>query len=141
MKRLMAVLFVALIGANSALGQQKVEASGIKSQVKMEEIIYGHLTELNGRFKLRATEYSLQPGAFLGPHHHAGPGLRFVVSGELTFIQAGKANVYKAGDYFFESGDVVHTAQNRTTAPLRIIFFEVLPVQWSGPSVIQPKPH
>ena len=141
MKRLMAVLFVALIGANSALGQQKVEASGIKSQVKMEEVLYGHLTELNGKFKFRATELSFEPGAFLGPHHHAGPGLRFVVSGELTFVQAGKSNTYKAGDYFFESGDVVHTAQNRTTAPLRIIFFEVLPVQWSGPSVIQPKPH
>jgi quercetin dioxygenase-like cupin family protein len=141
MNRLIAVLLCAALGASSALAQQKVEASGITAQVKMEEIIYGHLAELNGKFKLRAAEVTFEPGALLGPHHHAGPGLRYIVSGELTFIQAGKAHVYKAGDYFFESGDVVHTAQNKAKAPLRVIFFEVLPVQWSGPSMIQPKPH
>ena len=141
MNRLIAVVLFAALGANGALAQQKVEASGITAQVKMEEVIYGHLAELNGKFKLRAAEVTFEPGALLGPHHHAGPGLRYIVAGELTFIQAGKAHVYKAGDYFFESGDVVHTAQNKAKAPLRVIFFEVLPVQWSGPSMIQPKPH
>ena len=141
MNRLIAVFLFTSLAANSALAQPKVEASGIGVQVKIEEAIYGHLTELNGKFKLRAAEVSFEPGALLGPHHHAGPGLRYIVSGELTFIQAGKAHVYKAGDYFYESGDVVHTAQNKGSAPLRVIFFEVLPVQWSGPSMIQPKPH
>jgi quercetin dioxygenase-like cupin family protein len=141
MNRLFAVFLFASLGANGALAQPKVEAGGITAQVKMEETIYGHLTELNGRFKLRAAELTFEPGASLAPHHHAGPGLRFILSGELTFIQAGKAHVYRAGDYFYESGDVVHTAQNRTKEPVRVIFFEVLPVQWSGPSVIQPKPH
>ena len=141
MKRLVPILLVALLGAsNSSTAQQIVEARGIASKVKMEEVVYGHLAELNGRFKLRVTEVTFEPGGFLGAHHHAGPGIRFVASGEVTFVQASKATIYKAGDYFFESGNVVHTAQNKAKAPLRIIFFEILPVQWSGSAVIQPKP-
>ena len=76
MNRLFAVALLASLGANGALAQAKVEASGVTAQVKMEEVVYGHLTELNGKFKLRAAEVSFEPGAFLGPHHHAGPGLR-----------------------------------------------------------------
>ena len=118
---------------------QAVEARGITPNVKIEETVYGHLQELNGRYKLRATELTLAPGAKLGPHHHAGPGLRYVAAGELTFVEGGKATLYKTGEYFYESGGIVHTAENRTSAPLRVIFFEVLPVDWSGASVIVPK--
>jgi quercetin dioxygenase-like cupin family protein len=120
---------------------QRVEPHGIGAQVKIEEKVYGQLEELNGKYKLRATELTFAPGAKLGPHHHAGPGLRYVAVGEVTFVEGGKANVYKAGDYFYESGDIVHAAENRTPGPLRIIFFEVLPADRSGGSVIAPKPH
>jgi quercetin dioxygenase-like cupin family protein len=64
-----------------------------------------------------------------------------VTAGELTFIQAGKEMVYRPGDYFYESGNVVHTAENRTKAPVRVTFFEILPVDWSGPTVILPKAY
>ena len=67
--------------------------------------------------------------------------MRYIATGELTFIEGGKATSYKAGDFFYESGDIVHTAENKTKAPLRIVFFEILPVTWSGVSVITPKPH
>jgi quercetin dioxygenase-like cupin family protein len=126
--------------AAAALAQQ-VESKGITSQLRLEEKIYGHLDELNGKYKLRASEVTIAPGGMLGPHHHAGPGMRYVAAGELTFVEGGKATVYNAGAFFYESGDIVHTAHNRTNAPVRIIFFEVLPVQWSGPSVMQPKSH
>jgi quercetin dioxygenase-like cupin family protein len=46
----------------------------------------GHLAELNGKFKMRATEVVFAPGADLGVHHHVGPGIRYVVSGTLTVI-------------------------------------------------------
>jgi len=135
-------LSAGLLGfTNASLAQLKVEATGITPSVKVEEIIYGHLVELNGKFKLRATEVTFAPGGLLGPHHHAGPGLRYVASGAVTFIEGGKATVYKAGEYFYESGDIVHTAENRTKGRTRIIFFEVLPVELSGPSVIQPRSY
>src|SRR5438045_9714720 len=104
----------------SVPGVAQVGSKGITPKVQLEETVYGHLEELNGRFKLRATEVTFAPGATLGPHHHAGPGLRHVAAGELTFIEGGKATVYKAGDYFYESGDIVHTAQNKTKKPARV---------------------
>ena len=140
MKRLEPILLAVLLCLpGHPAAQEKVEAKGIAASVKLEELIYGHLADLNGKFKLRATEVIFEPGAYLGAHHHTGPGIRYVVSGSLTFIQAGKETIYKKGDFFYESGNVVHTAQNRTKLPVRVIFFEVLPAQWSSPSVIPPK--
>lgn len=141
MNRLLVVLFALLQVSQCAIAQQKVESVGITPLVKLEETVSGHLTELNGKFKLRVTELTFAPGASLGPHHHAGPGIRLVLAGELTFTQAGKATVYRTGDYFFESGNVVHTAQNKTNSPVRVAFFEILPVSWSGPSLIPPKAY
>jgi quercetin dioxygenase-like cupin family protein len=140
MKPLVAILVAAMLcSAGHSAAQQKVDARGIASSVKIEEAISGHLPELNGKFKFRVTEVTFEPGAHLGAHHHAGPGIRYVASGRLSFIQAGKETIYQTGDYFYESGNVVHTAQNKTKSPVRIIFFEVLPAQWASPSVIPPK--
>ena len=133
--------FVLLSGAGPLMAQPKVESSGITATVKLEEVVFGHLSELNGKFKVRATEAMFAPGAYLGVHHHVGPGIRYVVSGTLTFTEGGKATIYRAGDYFYESGNIAHTAQNNTKSPLRIIFFEVLPAHWTGPTVIGPKSY
>ena len=104
MKARALLAFILLASSACAFPQQKVEAVGITPAVKLEELVSGHLTELNGKFKLRVTELTFAPGASLGVHHHAGPGVRLVLSGELTFMQAGKATTYRAGDYFYESG-------------------------------------
>jgi quercetin dioxygenase-like cupin family protein len=142
MKRVTRLLFFLLLSAVSSLmAQSKVESSGITSTVKVDEVIFGHLAELNGKFKVRATEATFAPGAYLGVHHHVGPGIRYVVSGTLTFTEGSKVTVYRAGDYFFESGNVAHTAQNKTKSPLRIVFFEVVPAHWTGPTVIVPKAY
>jgi quercetin dioxygenase-like cupin family protein len=113
-----------------------VEKQGQVSKTKLEATISGHLSELNGRFKLRASEVSYSPGGFIGPHHHAGPGIRCVTSGELTYTQPGRTTVYKAGDCFFESGDLTHTAKNETDKPVLLLNFEILPVDWSEGSAI-----
>src|SRR6516164_1902792 len=140
MTRFTLLLFVALLcGADRSTAQEKVEARGITSEVKLEEVIFGHLTELNGKFKLRATEVTFAPGGFLGVHHHVGPGIRYVLSGEVTFTEGGQVTIYKAGDYFFETGNVAHTAENKTNLPLRILFFEILPKDWAGPTVVPPR--
>src|SRR5687768_16668398 len=125
MTRFVPLLLAALCAP--CLAQPKVESSGITAAVKMEEVVSGYLNDLNGKFKLRVTELTFAPGAHLGVHHHAGPGIRLVLAGELTFLQAGKAVVYKTGDYFYESGNIAHTAQNKGKTAVRVAFFEVLP--------------
>jgi quercetin dioxygenase-like cupin family protein len=139
MKLLKLVLGVGLVAfAHSSMAQEKVDSKGLSAKVKLEEAVWGYLTDLNGKYKLRATEVTIAPGGYVGPHHHMGPGIRYVVSGQLTFVQAGKAVTYKAGDFFSESGDVVHTGHNKTGAPVRIVFFEVLPADWAGGSSFVP---
>ena len=116
MMRFMLLLFMALLfGTGRLAAQQTVEVRGITSEVKMEEVTFGHLPELNGKFKLRATEMTFEPGGYIGIHHHVGPGIRYVISGELTMAQVGgQETVYKTGEYFYETGNLAHAGQNKT---------------------------
>jgi quercetin dioxygenase-like cupin family protein len=139
---LLLLLAVALFGgADRSAAQEKVEVRGITSVIKLDEVLFGHLTELNGKFKIRATEFTLEPGAYLGVHHHVGPGVRYVISGELTFTEGGQATIYKTGDYYFETGNLAHTAENKTSLPLRVLVVDILPKDWMGSAVIPPKAH
>src|SRR5262245_6223842 len=143
MMKMLTLLLVAVLVtvADQPAAQQVVTMKGIAAKVKFEEVVSGHLAELNGKYKLRVTEVTFEPGGHLGEHHHAGPGIRYVASGTVTFTQAGTATIYKAGDYFFESGNVVHTAHNTTRSPARAVFFEILPSEWASSSVILPKAY
>ena len=141
MMRFMVCICAVLFPASSPLtAQEAVDIRGISSETKLEEVIYGHLRELNGKFKLRATEVTFAPGGHLGVHHHVGPGIRYVLSGEVAFTEGGQITTYKAGDYFFETGNLAHTAQNKTNVPLRILFVEILPHDWTGATVVPPRP-
>jgi len=141
MMRSALLLVMALLGGTDHLAaQEAVEAWGITAGIKLDEVVYSHMEELNGKFKMRATEATFAPGAHLGVHHHVGPGVRYVISGELAFTEGGKVTIYRAGDYFFETGNLAHTADNKTDLPLRILFVELLPKDWTGPTVIPPTP-
>ena len=87
MRQLTLLLLVALLsgGTDRVAAQETVETRDITSEVKIEEVIFGHLTELNGKFKLRATELTFAPDGYIGVHQDVGPGVRYVISGELTF--------------------------------------------------------
>ena len=140
MIRFTLLLFVVLLtGAGRLAAQETVDTQGITSVIKVEEIIFGHLTELNGKFKLRATELTFAPGGYVGAHHHIGPGIRYIISGELTFAEGGQETVYKAGDYYFETGNLAHTAENKTNVPLRVLVVEILPKDWTAPAMITPR--
>ena len=137
MMRFTLLLFMALLsGANRLAAQEKVEVRGVTTEVKIEEVTFGHLSELNGKFKLRASELTFAPGAFIGAHHHIGPGIRYIISGELTFIEGGQSTVYKAGEYYFETGNLAHTTENKTELPVRTLVVEILPKDWTEPAVI-----
>jgi quercetin dioxygenase-like cupin family protein len=140
MRRFMLLLLVALLGGTGRVAAQEiVETRGITSETKIDEVIYGHLTELNGEFKIRATELTFAPDGYVGVHHHIGPGIRYVISGELTFAEGGQETIYKAGEYYFETGNLAHTAQNKTNLPLRVLVVEILPKEWASPAMIAPR--
>jgi quercetin dioxygenase-like cupin family protein len=91
------------------------------------------------KYKFRVTQITYEPGGYTGDHHHVGPGIRYVASGELTFVEQDKTRIYKTGDYYFESGDLTHTAINNTSSPTVLINIEILPADWKGGTAVPPK--
>jgi quercetin dioxygenase-like cupin family protein len=136
-------LFVALVALFYVVGyssaQQSVERKGVVAAVKLAETNFGFLSDLNGKYKLVATQTTLEPGGYVGEHQHVGPGIRFVAAGEWTFVQGGKTTIYKTGEYFYEPGNVTHAAYNKTSSPLVVISFDILPADWKGRTVLPPK--
>jgi len=127
--------------AQTAGAPGKVETKGLTAKIKFESVLSGYLGELNGKYKLRVTELVLEPGGYVGEHHHAGPGIRQVTSGHMTYVLPDRTVVYGPGDFFFESGDVTHTAMNKTDAPMVHLLFEVLPATLQGPSIMPAMKH
>ena len=129
-------------GAAAQVGTSpvKVDTKGLVAKIKFEAPIAGFLTDLNGKYKLRVTELTLDPGGYVGEHNHLGPGIRQVTSGKMTYVLPDRTVVYGPGDFFFESGDINHTVFNKTDAPMVHVLFEILPVDCIGPSLIPVKP-
>ena len=119
----------------------RVDTKGLVAQIKFEAPLAGFLTDLNGRYKLRVTELTLEPGGHVGEHNHVGPGIRQVTAGHMTYVLPDRTTIYGPGDFFFESGDVNHTVFNRTEAPIVHVLFEILPADLSGPSLIPVRHH
>jgi quercetin dioxygenase-like cupin family protein len=127
------------VAAQSGSSPVKVETKGLVAKIKFEAPLEGFLTDLNGKYKLRVTELTLEPGGHVGEHNHLGPGIRQVTAGYMTYVLPDKTVVYGPGEYFFESGDVNHTVYNKTNAPMVHVLFEILPVDCRGPSLIPVK--
>jgi quercetin dioxygenase-like cupin family protein len=119
----------------------KVDTKGLVAKIKFEGVLSGFLADLNGKYKLRVTELTLEPGGYVGEHNHVGPGIRQVTSGHMTYVLPDKTVVYGPGEFFFESGDINHTVFNRTDAPMVHVLFEVLPADLKGPSLIPVQQH
>ena len=73
MMRFALLLFMALLsGANRLAAQEKVEVRGVTTEVKIEEVIFGHLSELNGKFKLRQRAHVCPRSVHRGASPHRG---------------------------------------------------------------------
>jgi quercetin dioxygenase-like cupin family protein len=117
---------------------QQVDRKGAASKVMREQVISSHLAPLNGKYKLIATETTYEPGGYTALHDHVGPGIRYVLSGEISFVQEGKETIYKAGEYFYEAGNISNAVSNKSSSPVRILIFEILPAEWKGGSAVPP---
>ena len=56
------VVIVAAFGSGVANAQQKVEVKGQSSKVKLNQVVSGYLSELNGKYQLRVSETTFEPG-------------------------------------------------------------------------------
>ena len=81
----------------------RVETKDVQPVQRFEQVISGHVTDLNGKYKFRVSEVTYQPGGYVGDHNHAGPGVRVIMGGEFTYVKGDKTTVYEAGEAFFAS--------------------------------------
>ena len=120
----------------------RIDVKGVTRKLIAEEVLAGYLTELNGKYKMTVAEFTIAPGGYFGPHHHAGPGFRCVLAGEVTNVQPDKTTVFKEGQCYWEAGDQTHTPRNNGDTPVRGLVIELLPVSFTGNSLLpvpQPK--
>jgi len=69
------------------------------------------------------------PPAYKTPWHtHDGPGPRYVVKGELKVTEAGKTQIYRAGDVFWESGKLM-AVENVSMQTSELIIVELAPAK------------
>ena len=147
--RRLRISFVAMMLLSTALGiahldgqmlttQSTIEMSGLKPAMKFEALVEGFLKPLNGKLKMRATEVDFEPGAVLGDHYHVGPGIRFVLAGELSVVHGdtGEEQRVRQGGYFYETGDVSLRVYNRSGELARLLVVELLPATWQGTAMV-----
>jgi len=70
-------------------------------------------------------------------HTHPGPGIRYLLEGEIEIHTEGRSTAYGPGGAWFEAGpDPVYAAasQHQDTAFVRVL---VLPAEWAGKRTIR----
>ena len=118
----------------------KVDTQGVTAKILYEAPINGgHVPHLKDKYKMRITEITIAAGGHVGDHNHLGPGIRQMTAGEMEYILPDKTAIYRAGDFFFETGDISHRVNNKTAEPNTHLLFEILPVDVKGASLILPR--
>ena len=137
------ILFLALASLTARAAEPlKVDTREVAAKILYEApITGGHMPELTGKYKMRITEISIGPGGHVGDHNHLGPGIRQMTAGEMEYILPDKTVIYRAGDFFFETGDISHRVNNKTGVPNTHLLFEILPMDVKGASLIIPRDH
>ena len=86
---------------------------------------------------LRCDRVEFPPGGIAYTHTHPGPGIRYLLHGELDITTEGKTASYGKGGAWFESGPdpVLATASaHQPTAFVRVL---ILPAEWAGKRTIR----
>jgi quercetin dioxygenase-like cupin family protein len=69
----------------------------------------------------------LMPGGYMREHHHGGPVIVMVISGELTVTDNKGTRVLTAGQSMTEQTEYVHTAANNGTEIAHLAVTYVIP--------------
>ena len=67
---------------SSAQNSTHVEMKDVHLELRFEQLISGHVRDLNGRYKFRVSEVTYEPGGIVGDHNHPGPGVRVIMAGD-----------------------------------------------------------
>jgi len=125
MKRRVLTLSLTLVVGISLgiIGGQVLNAQ--QEPVKRTALLTADLAGMPGKeVYMGITE--LAPGAASGKHYHPAETFVYVLQGSVTSEKPGTAPVtYKAGQAIHELPKVVHESKNPTTAPVKLLVFQI----------------
>ena len=125
---LRAMLMLGVVGTWLVTGKGvQAQGPGVTSEVLARgQADYAEV--IGGPAEVIVAVVTLEPGASIGWHRHAGPVTGVVTRGELTWYGAdGCPTVYPAGAAAFVAPDQVHDERNEGTEPLELVVTYVVP--------------
>ena len=70
-------------------------------------------------------------------HTHPGPGIRYLLKGELEIVMEGRSTFYGPGGAWFESGSEPVIARASTHVQTSFVRLLLLPSEWAGKRTIR----
>lgn len=123
----MALFAVCAIVSSATLAHEKER----KGPEVLQDVALGELNMKNPR--MRARKFTM-PAGFKSPtHRHDGPGIRYVLEGEITiYWKDGTKKTYGPGDSYFEGPGENHpphdmSAANEGDTPVTVLVVDLLP--------------
>jgi quercetin dioxygenase-like cupin family protein len=86
----------------------------------------------DGPWLMRCDRVDFDPGAIAYRHTHPGPGIRYLLFGQITIDSLGEQHTLGPGEAWFERGPdpvLATTAADEPSAFVRVL---VLPAEWEG---------
>lgn len=85
---------------------------------------------------VRHDRVEFQPGGIAYRHTHPGPGIRYLLHGEITIDAEGRQTTYGPGEAWFESGPEPVLATTSAAEPTAFTRVLLLPAEWEGKRTI-----
>jgi quercetin dioxygenase-like cupin family protein len=86
---------------------------------------------------MRCDRVDFPPGGIAYRHTHPGPGIRYLLHGELDVTCEGKMLSYGKGGAWFESGPDPVLAESSHHQPTAFVRVLILPAEWAGKRTIR----
>ena len=94
--------------------------------------------ELGGDWVVRLDRVDFPPGGIAYRHVHPGPGIRYLLHGELTIDRSdGDPRTHRGGEAWFEGADDPVLATASTTEDTAFVRVLLLPGEWAGKRTIR----
>jgi len=81
---------------------------------------------------VRHDRVEFEPGGVAFRHTHPGPGIRYLLRGEITIDAEGEQTTYRPGEAWFEAGPEPVLATTSTAEPTAFARVLLLPAEWAG---------
>ncbi len=86
---------------------------------------------------MRCDRVEFEPGGVAHRHVHPGPGIRYLLRGQITIHSEGRASTYGPGQPWFERGPDPVLAETSPTEPSAFVRVLLLPVAYAGQRTIR----